>query len=138
MMPSYIVSIARANKRLHCIVIFNYNKYYVNHLEWQMGTYKDGADIIPKTIIGLTKEGSAQVIGGELWLNGNKTGKSIASLSQNIWRNLTNKEIIKTESDFQFFMEPGRCVYLSLIAVGYSHLEANISTNQLCFISKST
>lgn len=35
-------------------------------LEWQMGTYKDGADIIPKTIIGLTKEGSAQVIGGEL------------------------------------------------------------------------
>lgn len=54
-------------------------------LEWQMGTYKDGADIIPKTIIGLTKEGSAQVIGGELWLNGNKTGKSIASLSQNIW-----------------------------------------------------
>lgn len=107
-------------------------------LEWQMGTYKDGADIIPKTIIGLTKEGSAQVIGGELWLNGNKTGKSIASLSQNIWRNLTNKEIIKTESDFQFFMEPGRCVSLSLIAVGYSHLEANISTNQLCFISKST
>lgn len=105
--------------------------------EWQMGTYKDGTDIIPKTIIGLTKEGSAQVIGGELWLNGNKTGKSIAALSQNTWRNLTNTEIINTESDFRFFMEPGRCVYLSLIAVGYSNLEAYISTNQLCFKSKS-
>lgn len=137
MMPSYIVSIERANKRLHCIVIFNYNKYYVNHFRMANGHLQRRRRYNSKNYH-RTKEGSAQVIGGELWLNGNKTGKSIASLSQNIWRNLTNKEIIKTESDFQFLMEPGRCVYLSLIAVGYSHLEANISTNQLCFISKST
>lgn len=101
-----------------------------------MGTYKGGADVIPQTIIGLTKEGSAQVIGGELWLNGNKTGKSLAALSPSTWGNFTEQEISNTESDFRFLLEPGRCVYLSLIAVGYSNLEANISTQQLCFKSK--
>lgn len=101
-----------------------------------MGTYKGSADVIPPTIIGLTKEGSAQVIGGELWLNGNKTGKSLAALSPITWRNFTEQEISNTESDFRFLLEPGRCVYISLIAVGYSNLEANISTQQLCFKSK--
>lgn len=75
-----------------------------------MGTYKGSADVIPPTIIGLTKEGSAQVIGGELWLNGNKTGKSLAALSPSTWRNFTAQEISNTESDFRFCLSfPDSC-----------------------------
>lgn len=98
-----------------------------------MGTYKGGADIIPPTTIGLTAEGTAEVIGGELWLNGNKTGKSLAALTPNTWKNVTASDTNKAESDFRFLMEPGRCVFLSLIAVGYSGLEANISSQRICF-----
>lgn len=96
MMQNYIVSIKSADK--NCIVesVLAIINVMLTISEWQMGTYKDGTDIIPKTIIGLTKEGSAQVIGGELWLNGNKTGKSIAALSQNTWRNLTLGTLAKS------------------------------------------
>ncbi|XP_061168901.1 uncharacterized protein LOC133178169 [Saccostrea echinata] len=108
-----------------------------DYYKWQMGTYEGGGDIIPPTIIGLTREGTAEVISGELWLNGNKTGKSLAALDPGTWGNLTESEINKTESDFRFRMEPGRCVFLSLIAVGYSSLEANISSQRMCFKRKN-
>ncbi|XP_061168902.1 uncharacterized protein LOC133178171 [Saccostrea echinata] len=110
----------------------NDTEYY----KWQAGTYEGGGDIIPPTVIGLTKEGSAEVVSGELWLNGKETGKSIASLNPGTWKNLTKSEIMETESDFLFRMEPGRCIFLSLIAVGYSNLEANISSQRICFKRK--
>lgn len=44
-----------------------------------MGTVTGGDDIIPSAVVGLTGLGRAEAIGGELWLNGNKTGKSLAA-----------------------------------------------------------
>lgn len=52
-----------------------------------MGIYKGSVDVILLIIIGLIKEGSVQVIGGELWLNGNKMGKFFFVLLFSIWRN---------------------------------------------------
>lgn len=71
-----------------------------------------------------------------MWLNGNNTGKSLAAVAAETWGNKTERDIENTESDFRFLMEPGRCVYLSLIAVGFSDLEANVSSQRICFKSK--
>lgn len=101
-----------------------------------MGTVTGGDDIIPSTVVGLTGLGRAEAIGGELWLNGNKTGKSLAAWAPNTWENSNETEINKAESDFRFLMEPGRCVYLAFVAVGYSNLESIVSSQHLCFKSK--
>lgn len=108
---------------------------YLNFSEWQMGTYEGSADIIPPTIIGLTRKGMAQVLDGELWLDSNNTEESFIAVVPNTW-NIIPTEMNKTHDDFRFLMEPGRCVYLSLIAVGYSNLEANVSSRHICFKSK--
>lgn len=108
---------------------------YLNFSEWQMGTYEGSADIIPPTIIGLTRKGMAQVLDGELWLDSNNTEESFIAVVPNTW-NILPTEMNKTHDDFRFLMEPGRCVYLSLIAVGYSNLEANVSSRHICFKSK--
>ncbi|XP_061188852.1 uncharacterized protein LOC133197029 [Saccostrea echinata] len=110
----------------------NDTKYY----KWKMGTYEGGTDIIPLSIIGVTNEGIAEIIGGELWLNGNKTGKSLAAFAPETWGNLTGSEVDNEENNFRFQMEPGRCVFLSLVAFGYSNLETTISSQKLCFERK--
>ena len=101
-----------------------------------MGTWKWGTDIIPASIIGFSQRGKVEVVGGELWLNGNKTGKSLAAFSPNTWGNITEADVKTKENDYRFRMEPGRCVYLSLSAVGYSNLDSNISSQHICFKRK--
>ncbi|XP_062588035.1 uncharacterized protein LOC134249704 [Saccostrea cucullata] len=110
----------------------NDTKYY----KWKMGTSKDGTDIIPSSVIGVTNEGTAEIIGGELWLNGEKTGKSLAAFAPETWGNMTGSEVDNVENNFRFQMEPGRCVFLSLVAFGYSNLETTISSQKLCFERK--
>ena len=103
--------------------------------EFGLGTAYDKLDIIPRITIGNTQSGSVAIVAGELWLNGNNTGRSISEFTVRSGVNST-EDLQDTYQDFKFMSEPGRCLYIKLYAVGYSHLSSEVKTDPVCIASK--
>ena len=87
-------------------------------------------------MVGASQAGSVSIIDGEMWLNGSNTNRSVSEFTVKNWRNLTQEEIKESVQDFTFMVEPGRCLYPKLYAVGYSHLSSEITTDVVCIARK--
>ncbi|WAQ98208.1 hypothetical protein MAR_022581 [Mya arenaria] len=103
--------------------------------EWQIGTKPDGSDLFPSSKVGINSTGSSAIVHGKVHYNSKYINKTVSE-----YRNITNmtQEQIQnltsaSEKEKSFFnMEPGRCLYQSLYARGYSHLSSKINESIVC------
>lgn len=106
--------------------------------EWQLGTAIEEEDILSPVKIGITKTGSAAVSHGHLALNEKQTNVTVSEFrSRNVSDLFIEKEEPPTEREKSFFfMEPGRCIFQELYAVGWSHLRSKLQTQVVCIKRK--
>jgi len=111
---------------LRCLVLF---------LEWQIGTTPEKDDLFPTSKVGVNSTGSSAIVHGKIHVNGKYINKTMAdyryttNMTTEQMRNISEAD----EKEKSFFnMEPGRCVFQSLHARGYSHLISKINEKTIC------
>jgi hypothetical protein len=99
-------------------------------VEWQIGSSEGGDDILPRTLVGIDEDGSAAIIHGHLIVttSGSTMNRTVVSLAAATLNSSSNTEVEGT----RFSLEPGRCLYYSVFAVGRSHLSTLIPTTPTC------
>lgn len=96
-------------------------------------------DIFPPVRVGNKKVGSSAIVHGKVEFDKKAVNKSVAEFRN--MSNMTSEEILnltaadENEKSF-FYMEPGRCVYQSLYAIGFSHLKSKIQGKTVCIKRK--
>ena len=103
--------------------------------EWQVGTNPGSSDLFPPSKVSINSTGSSAIVHGKVHYNSKYINKTVAE-----YRNTTNMTLEQIqniteaeEKEKSFFnMEPGRCVYQSLYARGYSHLASKINEKVIC------
>lgn len=86
--------------------------------------------------MGVNSTGTAAIVNGKLELNEQATDKSLAEFhAQDVDTINALEESSETEKTF-FSMEPGRCVYHTVSAMGYSHLRSTLKSKPVCIKSK--
>ncbi|WAQ98196.1 hypothetical protein MAR_022569, partial [Mya arenaria] len=103
--------------------------------EWKIGTKPDGSDLFPSSKVGINSTGSTAIVHGKVHYNSKYINKTVSeyrnmtNMTQELFQNLTSA----SEKEKTFFnMEPGRCLYQSLYARGYSHLSSKINESIVC------
>ena len=89
-------------------------------------------------LVGVAKAGVAAIVNGVLELeyesaSYNKTLMEFRPQDAGTV-NLLNKTSLEQQTFFS--MEPGRCVYNTMKAIGYSHLKSTIDSKPVCVKSK--
>lgn len=107
--------------------VFLYTLYY--YPEWQVGSVLHGDDIFPRVKIGLEKSKKAVIKKGELLIDDTSLNASIGEYAQ---RNWTEEVIQEAKANKLFNMEPGLCLYVTLFAVGRSHLSSSREISPVC------
>lgn len=107
--------------------VFLYTLYY--YPEWQVGSVLHGDDIFPRVKIGLEKSKKAVIKKGELLIDDTSLNASIGEYAQ---RNWTEAVIQEARANKLFNMEPGLCLYVTLFAVGRSHLSSSRAIGPVC------
>ncbi|XP_045172526.2 uncharacterized protein LOC123534370 [Mercenaria mercenaria] len=103
--------------------------------QWQVGSETDEDDIFPLSTVADTPKGSVAIVSGHLKIGGKDSNFKVADFVKS--GNVTykemeangNKSAIKKS---HFMLEPGRCVYQSLYALGWSHLRQKIRSRTIC------
>ena len=103
--------------------------------EWQIGTNPGSSDLFPSSKVGINSTGSSAIVHGKVHYNSKYINRTVAE-----YRNTTNMTLEQIrniteaeEKEKSFFnMEPGRCVFQSLYAQGYSHLASKINEKVVC------
>ena len=105
--------------------------------EWKLGSEPDSDDIFPPLIVGVNHTGTAAIDHGKLEINDIPTNKTMAEFyktDNTTVLNFTQKS--ERENTF-FYLEPGRCVYQTLTAIGWSHLKSKMKSKTVCIIRKN-
>jgi len=108
---------------------------YTYILEWQIGTSPNIGDLFPTSMVGSNSSGSIAILHGKVHYNNKYINRTVVeyrdktNMTLEQMRNITEAE----EKEKSFFnMEPGRCVFQSLYARGYSHLASKINEKVVC------
>ena len=105
--------------------------------EWKLGSEPESDDIFPSLKVGTNQTGSAAIVQGKLELDKIPINKTVAEFYKNENTSvLTNTGKKERENAF-FYLEPGRCVYQTLKAIGWSHLKSRIKSKTVCITSKN-
>lgn len=104
-------------------------KTLILFLEWQVGSSPNDDDIFPRVKIGLRDSRKAEIESGELLIDGTSLNASIGEYAQ---RNWTKADVKEAKANTLFNMEPGLCLYVTMFAVGRSHLSSAKEISPLC------
>jgi hypothetical protein len=102
-------------------------------LEWQVGSSPHGDDIFPRVKIGLQDSKKATIERGKLHIDDKSLNTSIGEYAKQNWTAETMK---KAKANTFFNMEPGLCLYITLFAVGRSHLSSSRELEPFCIKRK--
>lgn len=120
--------------------VFIYVRTLLLFTEWKIGTQEGIGDIFPAVKVGQNTSGSSAIVHGKLELNRKSVNKTVSEFKDT--QNMTMEEIQNQTSSTTdqerafFYMEPGRCIYQSLYAIGYSHLKSKLRSKTVCIKRK--
>ncbi|XP_069118468.1 uncharacterized protein [Argopecten irradians] len=103
----------------------------VKYYEMKVGTEPGKDDIMPLSIIGVNKSSSFYIINDQVWIDGDLAPWNLSDLADPSTVNQNSSDDVP-----MFLMEPGRCMYIALLARGPSHLTSTTHIRPLC-ISRS-
>ncbi|XP_062567667.1 uncharacterized protein LOC134229900 [Saccostrea cucullata] len=101
----------------------------VEFYEWQVGSVPRGDDIFPRVKIGLKNSKKAAIENGELRIDDKSLNATVGEYAKRNWTEETLKE---AKANTFFNMEPGLCLYITLFAVGRSHLSSSRQIEPFC------
>ncbi|XP_061197209.1 uncharacterized protein LOC133205414 [Saccostrea echinata] len=101
----------------------------VEFYEWQVGSTQGGDDVFPRVKIGLRDSTKAAIQNGELRIDDKSLNASVGEYAKRNWTEETLKE---AKANHFFNMEPGLCLYITLFAVGRSHLSSSRQIEPFC------
>ena len=120
-------------------VMFCSSKYIFRPLEWQLGTSPEAEDVFPPVKVGVNDTGSAAIIHGSLQLNEEEVNKTVSEFynrnNETLEDMVARHDMAYKEKTF-FYMEPGRCVFQTLHAIGWSHLKSKMKSKTVCIKRK--
>ena len=108
-------------------------------LEWRLGTYPEADDIFPPVKVGTNETGSAAIVHGKLQLNENPVNKTVAEFHKQDNQTMAEMESMRLRKEREkafFSMEPGRCVFQTLYAIGWSHQKSKMKSKPVCIKRK--
>ncbi|XP_063447918.1 uncharacterized protein LOC134727466 [Mytilus trossulus] len=97
--------------------------------EWEIGSEPGTDDVFPRIMVGITESKKAFIRDGKLWIDETSLNASVGEFANTTWNNETMKA---AKLNTFFNLEPGICVYVTLYAVGRSHLSSTVYSNPLC------
>ncbi|CAG2231211.1 unnamed protein product [Mytilus edulis] len=97
--------------------------------EWEIGSSPGTDDVFPRIMVGITESKKAFIRDGKLWIDETPLNASVGEFANTTWNNETMKA---AKMNTFFNLEPGKCVYVTLYAVGRSHLSSTVYSNPLC------
>ncbi|VDI63607.1 Hypothetical predicted protein [Mytilus galloprovincialis] len=97
--------------------------------EWEIGSSPGTDDVFPRIMFGITESKKAYIRDGKLWIDETPLNASVGEFANTTWSNETMKA---AKMNTFFNLEPGKCVYVTLYAVGRSHLSSTVYSNPLC------
>ena len=103
--------------------------------EWAIGTADKSQDLFPAIKVGKDTSGSASIVRGKLHFNMKYTNKTVSEFldTRNMTSQDTENRTYLSDREKSFFnMEPGRCIYQSLNAIGFSHIKSKIEGKKIC------
>ncbi|XP_033747115.1 uncharacterized protein LOC117332338 [Pecten maximus] len=99
----------------------------------KVGTEPEKDDIIPLATIGVNTSSSFYILNDKIWIDGVQAPLNVSELADPSTANLYNT----SDTAPMFLMEPGRCLYITILARGPSHLASTVHKAPLC-IARST
>ena len=107
--------------------------------EWQLGTKPRHIDIFPPVLVGTANAGTVAIDNGMLEIKDGSASQKNTLIEFRPQDGESVSVLNKTSMEEQMFfsMEPGRCVYHTLKAIGHSHLKSAIDSKPVCVKSKS-
>ncbi|XP_069118478.1 uncharacterized protein [Argopecten irradians] len=99
----------------------------VESYELKVGTEPGKDDIMPLSIIGVNKSSSFYIINNQVWIDGDLAPWNLSDLADPSTVNQNSSDDVP-----MFLMEPGRCMYIALLARGPSHLTSTTYIGPLC------
>ncbi|XP_033731539.1 uncharacterized protein LOC117321182 [Pecten maximus] len=100
----------------------------VEFYEMKVGSEPGKGDIIPLAIIGVNKSSSFYILNDEIWIDGVRAPWNVSDLAESSTDNLYNT----SDNAPMFLMEPGRCIYITILARGPSRLASTVHKAPLC------
>ncbi|XP_052073991.1 uncharacterized protein LOC127711867 [Mytilus californianus] len=97
--------------------------------EWEIGSEPGTDDVFPRIMVGITESKKAYIRDGKLWIDETPLNASVGEFANTTWNNETMKA---AKMNTFFNLEPGKCVYVTLYAVGRSHLSSTVYSSPLC------
>ena len=111
---------------------FNLNRVqtqYIFFTEWEIGSEPETDDVFPRIKVGITDSRKAFIKDGKLWIDETPLNTSVGEFANKSW---SNESVHEAQSNTFFVLEPGKCVYVTLYAVGRSHLSSTVQSDPLC------
>jgi hypothetical protein len=102
---------------------------YVCSVEWEIGSEPKTDDVFPRIKVGITESKRAFIKNGKLWIDSTPLNTSVGDFANKTW---TDEKAPQSKVNTFFHLEPGKCVYVTLYAVGRSHLSSTLQSTPLC------
>ena len=97
----------------------------------------EGLDILPRTKVSDGSATSASIQNGQLYLDGQDTGKTLGELAE---RNYLDSYLTVTQAKqmANFRLEPGKCTRNQLFAISASNIASPLPEKIICIKSKDS
>ncbi|XP_013400547.1 uncharacterized protein LOC106166509 [Lingula anatina] len=97
--------------------------------EWQIGSADGDSDIFPLSKIGVTNSTKIAISDGKLVMDNVDASMSISAMANH---SASDKSTEDLRQESFFSMEPGRCLYQSLIATSKAHKSSSVANITSC------